>query len=186
MIPSPVPWIDKRKTVLITGCSSGIGEDAAKFLVENGWTVFAGVRKEADAEKLRSVDSNLKPIILDVTKEDQVRRAIEEIRVAVGEDGLDGLVNNAGMSISGPFEFSDMSVIRRQFDVNIFGVIHLTQEALPLLRTGKPGRIVNIGSVACHQHLPFLSFYCATKSAIVSLSEGLRRELAQFGLTQRP
>ena len=171
--------------MLITGCSSGIGEDAAKFLVEKGWIVFAGVRKESDAEKLRSVSPNLKPIILDVTKEDQVHRAIEEIRVAVGEDGLDGLVNNAGMSITAPFEFTDMSDIRRQFEVNIFGVVQVTQAAMSLLRTGKPGRIVNIGSIASHQHLPLLSFYCASKSALLSLSEAMRREVAQFGSPHR-
>jgi len=167
---------------VITGTSSGIGEDAAKFFANKGWTVFAGVRKEADAERLRNCDPNIKPLILDVTDQKQVDKAFEEVRVAVGSDGLDALVNNAGFSYMGPVEILPLSKVQKQFDVNVFGVIRVTQAALPLLRIGPPGRIVNVSSVASEAPGPLTGFYSGSKAALDCISESLRRELADWGI----
>ena len=168
----------------MTGCSSGIGEALAKFLAQKGWTVFAGVRKEADSEKLRAIDINIKPVILDVMKEEQIRSAIEEVRVAVGEDGLDALVNNAGLNVVGPLEFAGMDEIKLQYEVNLFGVIRMIQAAMPLIRTGTPGRIVNIGSSGSEFKMAYSGAYNSTKSAVIAVTESLRREVARFG--ERP
>jgi len=171
-----------KRTVLITGCSSGIGEDATKFLASKGWTVFAGVRKEEDAEKLRRHDANIKPVILDVTKADHITRAVEEVRAAVGSDGLDALVNNSGVAYSGPLEFTDYDDMVKQFEVNVFGVIRLTRAVMPLIRMGRPGRIVNLGSSASDQNLPLLGLYGGTKAAMVTITEAFRREVARWGI----
>ena len=165
----------------MTGTSSGIGEAIAKFLVTKGWTVFAGVRKESDGEKLRTVSANIKPVILDVTKEDQVHSAIENVRVAVGQEGLDVLVNSAGLALLGPMEFTPMSDVLKQYDVNILGLIRVTQAAMPLIRMGTPGRIVNIGTVGSEMRTPYAGIYQSTKAALVTVNESMRREVAQFG-----
>eukprot|EP00210_Caulerpa_lentillifera_P003738 g3571.t1 len=171
-----------RKTVVITGCSTGIGEDVTKLLVKKGWTVFAGVRKETDAERLRNMDPNIKPLILDVTKQDQVDAAFEQVRIAVGEEGLDALVNNAGLAILGPSEFFPVSEFQKQYDINVFGLVRVTQAAMPLLRMGKPGRVVNISSMAPTMNMPFGGLYCATKGAVDSFSECFRREVMKWGI----
>jgi len=167
---------------VITGTSSGIGEDAAKFFASQGWTVFAGVRKEADAERLRDHDPNIKPLILDVTDQEQVDKAFEEVRVAVGADGLDVLVNNAGFVYFGPVEIFPLSEVQKQYDVNLFGVIRVTQAALPLLRIGPPGRIVNVSSVGPDLNPPLAGIYDGAKAALDCVSESMRRELAEWGI----
>jgi len=172
----------KKPSVLISGSSSGIGEAAAILLGEKGWTVFAGVRKQADAEKLRSYSGNIHPVILDVTKEDQVREAIEQVRVAVGEDGLDALINNAGVAYSGPTEFISMENVQRQFDVNLFGFFRLTQAAMPLIRMGKPGRVINVSTIGAQQVCPFLGMYEGSKAALETISQAFRQELARWGI----
>ena len=166
----------------MSGCSTGIGEATAKLLADKGWTVYAGVRKEADAEKLRNYSTSIRPLFLDVTKPDQIAAAIEEVRVGVGSEGLDALVNNAGMACSGPVEFMSMEDVTRQFDINVFGVIRLTQAAMPLIRMGKPGRVVNVGSVGAENVLPYLGVYDSTKSAIQAINQSLRQELGRFGV----
>jgi len=158
---------------VVTGTSSGIGEDTAKFLASKGWTVFAGVRKEADADRLQSLDSNIRPLILDVTKQDQIEAAFAEVGAAVGEDGLDALVNNAALAISGPGEFTPISEFQRQYDINLFGIVRVTQAAMSLLRKGTPGRIVNVSSLAPQINMPFGGLYCSTKGALDSFSEFL-------------
>eukprot|EP00210_Caulerpa_lentillifera_P003612 g3447.t1 len=174
--------LGSKKSIVITGTSTGIGEDAAKFFAKKGWIVFAGVRKQSDADRLSSYDSNIKPLILDVTNQEQVDKAFEEVRVAVGTDGLYALVNNAGLGYMGPAEFFPLNKVQRQFDVNVFGVIRVTQAALPLLRIGSPGRIVNVSSIAADLSAPLLSMYSGTKGALDSISESMRRELAEWGI----
>eukprot|EP00210_Caulerpa_lentillifera_P003630 g3465.t1 len=171
-----------KKSIVITGTSTGIGEDTAKLFAKKGWIVFAGVRKQADADRLASYDSNIKPVILDVTNQAQVDKAFEDIRVAVGEDGLDALVNNAGLAYMGPTEFFPMSKVQQQFDINVFGLIRVTQAALPLLRIGAPGRIVNVSSIAPEFCAPLGGMYCGTKGAVDCISESMRRELAEWGI----
>eukprot|EP00210_Caulerpa_lentillifera_P003708 g3541.t1 len=172
----------KKKTVVVTGTSTGIGEDTTKTLAAKGWTVFAGVRKQADADRLKDANPNIHPIIIDVTKQDQVNAAFEQVGQAVGEDGLDALVNNAGLAVMGPVEFMPTDAVQRQFDINFFGVIRVTQAAMPLLRKGKPGRIVMVSSVAGTWNFPHGGFYCASKAAVDSMSESFRREVARWGI----
>jgi len=171
-----------QKTVVVTGCSTGIGEDVTKLLANKGWVVFAGVRKQTDAERLRSLSTNIRPLILDVTKQDQVDAAFEQVRTAVGEDGLDALVNNAGLAIMGPSEFWPVEEFKAQYEINVFGLVRVTQAAMPLLRMGKPGRVVNVSSLAPTMNMPFGGLYCATKAAVDSFSECFRREVMQWGI----
>lgn len=173
---------EEQPTVVITGCSAGIGEALAIRLAENGWKVFAGVRKEEDAKKLSESHENIKPIFVDVTKQDQVDKAFDEVRNTVGEQGLTALVNNAGLAFPGPAEFVTMDDVERQFQVNVFGLIRVTQAAMPLIRKGTPGRIINIGSIANEFNPPYTSIYNASKGAVHSYSETMRREVARWGI----
>ena len=176
------------KTVLITGASTGIGAAAARHLAAKGWRVFAGVRKQADADALKEgASGDLRPIILDVTKTEQIRAAVTAVSEALGKERLAGLVNNAGIATFGPLAIQPMDEFRHQFEVNVFGLMETTQAFAPLLgsdpdRTGPPGRIVNITSVGGKISAPFLGAYAATKHAVEALTDSLRRELAIFGI----
>lgn len=171
---------DGKKSIVITGTSTGIGEATAKVFLEKGWIVFAGVRKDSDADRLSSLDPNLRPVLLDVTNQTQIDKAFAKIEAEVGERGLDALVNNAGFSFLAPIEFFPLKEVQRQFDVNVFGVVRIMQAALPLLRRGSPGRIVNVSSVTPEVKAPLAGIYSATKSALDSISESTRRELAEW------
>ena len=176
-----VLFLGTQKTALVTGASSGIGKALAFFLADKGWAIFAGVRKETDGAMLREYSSNIRPIILDVVEPESVTRAIEEVRVGVGSAGLDVLVNCAGLACTGPIEFSPEADIMKNFNVNVFGLLRVTQMAMPLIRMGTPGRVINIGSIGSEASTPFLGIYQATKSAIYTTSEVLRREVARSG-----
>lgn len=171
----------RNKTVLISGASSGIGFATTLRLAQNGWIVFAGVRKKSDYDRLKESHSNIYPVYLDVTKADQISKAIDIIKNMVKEAGLDALVNNSGAAHNGPIEFMPIEVVKEEFDVNVFGVYRLTQAALPLLRIGKPGRIINIGSLLGKATTAFSSSYCATKHALESLTVAMRLELSPMG-----
>lgn len=119
---------------------------------------------------------------MDVTKKEQVSNAFEEIRNTVGERGLTALVNNAGVGYPGPAEFIPLEDIEKEFQINVFGVIRVTQAAMPLLRKGTPGRIINIGSIVSELNIPYLSGYNASKAAIQSFSETMRREVERWGI----
>ena len=124
--------------VVVTGASTGIGQACALHLHRAGWRVFAGVRREEDAERLRAqAGERLVPLTLDVTVEDSVRTAVERVRGELGPGGLSGLVNNAGVAVAGPFEFVPLEEWRRQLEVNVIGVVSVTQAFLPLLRRGQ-------------------------------------------------
>jgi len=165
------------KSVLITGSSSGIDEACALRLHAEGWRVFAGVRRQEDADRLRAKTSErLEPVMLDVTSLQQISQAEAAVRGRVGQQGLQGLVNNAGIGTGGPLEFLPIEELRRQLEINVIGLVAVTQAFLPLTRLGK-GRIVNIGSAAGRLATPFVGPYAASKFAVEALSDALRGEL---------
>jgi len=179
------------KSVLISGASTGIGRACALELARRGFLVFAGVRKIADREELvREASGQIIPVLLDVTRSDSVRSTVERVRPESGDGsnggdggdgGLAGLVNNAGVAVAGPLEFLPLESFREQFELNVFGLLALTQACLPLLRQRR-GRIVNIGSIAGRVATPLIGAYAASKFAVEAMSDTLRREPAPWGL----
>jgi NAD(P)-dependent dehydrogenase (short-subunit alcohol dehydrogenase family) len=165
--------------VLVTGTSSGIGEASARHLAGLGFNVFAGVRKEADGERIAG--DRIEPVIVDVADDASVLAAAESIRGAVGNSGLAGLVNNAGIAVAGPLEFIDVAEFQRQLDVNVTGVLRTTQAMLPLIRQAR-GRIVNMSSIGGRVAIPLVGPYNASKFALEGLSDALRRELRPWGM----
>ncbi len=166
-------------TVLITGCSTGIGNECALRLNRMGWRVFAGVRRGEDGAALRARARNkslLTPVLLDVTDSTSINSAMQFLESVVGDDGLNGLVNNAGIAVAAPLEFVSIAELRRQLEVNVVGPVAITQAVIPLLRLAR-GRIVNIGSVSGRIAAPLLGPYSASKFALDSLSDALRMEL---------
>ncbi len=170
------------RSVVITGASTGIGEACALRMDRLGWRVFAGVRKEADGQALKEKASEkLTPIILDVTEQPTINAAAETVTAAVGELGLAGLVNNAGVGVGGPLEFIDVGELRRQLEVNVIGQIAVTQAFMPLIRKST-GRIVTMGSIGGRMATPFLGPYNASKFAMEALTDSLRQELQPWGI----
>ncbi len=171
-----------RGAVLITGASSGIGRATALALDAHGFRVFAGVRKPSDVDVLHQVASaRLTPLVLEVTNAASIAAAAEQIAQAVGDAGLIGLVNNAGVTVAGPLEYLALVDVRRQFEINVVGPLALIQACLPLIRQAH-GRIVNISSVGGKLAMPFNGAYSATKFGVEALSDALRRELAPWGI----
>jgi len=171
-----------KGSLMITGTSTGIGRACAIHFDKKGYRVFAGVRKEADAESLkREASDRLTPVMIDVTDYESVTKAAEVVGDAVGESGLDGLVNNAGIAVSGPLEFLPIRRFEEQIEVNVFGLLAVTQAFLPLLRKAK-GRIVNISSESGRFALPLIGPYAASKHAVEALSDSLRVELIPAGI----
>ena len=175
------------KTVVITGASTGIGRSTAQYLANRGWQVFAGVRKEKDGAALTEADDRIKPILLDVTNPEQVDAAVETVRAALNGQKLAGLINNAGIANMGPLAVQPLDQFKAHFDVNVFGLLRASQAFAPLLGmdeslAGKPGRIINITSVGGRLASPFLGAYTATKHAVESMTDSLRRELVIFGI----
>jgi NAD(P)-dependent dehydrogenase (short-subunit alcohol dehydrogenase family) len=171
------------KSVVITGASTGIGAACALHLDKLGLRVFAGVRRQADAETLRSkASSRLVPIALDVADALSISTAASAVAGAVGEAGLDGLVNNAGVVVTGPVEFLPLPELRRQLEINVVGQVAVTQAFLPLIRAAR-GRIVNMGSISGRLATPFSSAYGASKFALEALTDALRLELAPWGIS---
>ncbi len=170
------------RSCLITGASTGIGEACALRLDAAGWRVLAGVRREADAARLRSqLSDRSRPVIVDVTDTVSIAGAAAEVSAIVGEEGLAGLVNNAGIAVTGPLEFLALDEFRRQLDVNVTGQLAVTQAFLRLVRGGH-GRIVFMGSIAGLVTLPMMGPYSASKKALEALADALRVELQPWGL----
>jgi len=168
--------------VVVTGASTGIGAACVAELHQRGYHVFAGVRKSEDGERLqREVSETVEPVYIDVLDVESIRKAAELVRDRVGEAGLRGLVNNAGIVISLPVEFFPLNEFRRQMEVNFTGQIAVTQAFLPLLRMAR-GRIVNISSLTAHVTAPFSGAYGASKSALESVSSAMRMELKPWGI----
>lgn len=170
------------RNVVVIGASSGIGEACALSLDRLGYTVFAGVRKTEDAERLlQNRSQRLKPIMIDVTDKIQINKAFDVVSEAVGANGIQGLVNSAGISLGGPLEFMPIEAIREQFDVNVFGLLSVVQAFLPLIRTGD-GRIVMIGSANGKSAIPLTGAYSAAEFAIEAVADTLRVELSPFNI----
>lgn len=169
-------------SVVVTGASSGIGRDAALALDRAGFRVFAGVRRDADADSLRAAASpRLEPIRLDVTDAAAIAAAAKHVEAAVGAAGLAGLVNNAGIGIGAPIEFLDLDELRRQLEVNVVSVVAVTQAFLPAIRRAR-GRIVTVGSIGGRVSQPLVGPYSASKFAIEAITESARMELAPHGI----
>ncbi len=171
-----------RGAVVVTGASSGIGKATALLLDARGYRVFAGIRRESDAEALQAeASTSLTPLTLDVTREDSVTLAETRVREETG-GGLLGLVNNAGVSLNGPLELLTVSEIRALFEVNVVGLLAVTRAFIPMLRKEK-GRLVNISSGHGLLAVPDKSAYAASKFAVQAISDSLRLELRPFGIS---
>jgi len=166
------------KTVLITGCSTGIGRATAEKLRSGGWTVYATARKLDSVRDL--ADRGCKTLALDVCDDASIRAAVETIEKAEGAVGV--LINNAGYGQEGAFEEVSMDEVRRQFETNVFGLTRLTQLVLPGMRRQGWGKIVNLSSMGGKLTFPGGSFYHATKHAVEALSDALRFEVRPFGI----
>lgn len=165
---------------VVTGTSTGIGAATVHRLVEHGFHVFAGVRSESDADRLRDRHpERLTPLIIEVTDEATISAAAVTVSEVVGEQGLAGLVNNAGIGVPAPLELQPMADIRRQLEVNLFGPIAMIQAFMPLIRRGG-GRIVNVGSIGGMLVLPLNGAYSASKFGLRAISDALRLELRQW------
>ena len=168
--------------VVITGASTGIGRACALELDRRGFQVFAGIRKEADADSLRrAATSHLTPVFLDVTEKSAITSAVEQVRQAVGSAGVMGLVNNAGIAVPGPLEYQPESDIRRQLETNVIGPVMVTKAFLPLIRQAR-GRVVAISSIAGKLPMPFNGAHCGTKHALEGIFSTLRIELRPWGI----
>jgi NADP-dependent 3-hydroxy acid dehydrogenase YdfG len=166
------------KTVLITGCSSGIGEATARLLVEQGWTVYATARSRGALSGLR--ERGCRTLALDVCDEKSMKAAVAAVTEAEGAVGV--LVNNAGYSQSGAVESVPLDQVRRQFETNVFGLIRMCQLVLPGMRAQRYGKIVNVGSMGGRLTFPGGGIYHATKYAVEAISDALRFELRGFGV----
>jgi NAD(P)-dependent dehydrogenase (short-subunit alcohol dehydrogenase family) len=167
------------RAVLVTGASTGIGYAAAMTLANTGYAVYAGVRGEADAQRLKAAHPSIKPLLLDVTDANGIRAAAQQIQAA-GKP-LHGVVNNAGIAVAGPLEYLPVDELRRQFEVNVFGALAVTQAMLPLLRTSH-GRVVFVSSVSGQIAPPYIGPYAASKFALEAMADALRMELSAFDI----
>ena len=180
--------MSQQKSALVTGVSTGIGRAIAKSLIDDGWRVFGSVRKEADGAAARTdLGDNFTPVIFDVTDRDAVFNAAETVKDALKGETLDALVNNAGIAVGGPLRYLPPEEMQFQLDVNLFGVMHVTQAFLPMLGAdpafkGDKGIIVNMSSVAGKIASPIMGPYAVSKHALEALSESLRRELMMHGI----
>jgi NAD(P)-dependent dehydrogenase (short-subunit alcohol dehydrogenase family) len=180
--------MQKQKNVLITGVSTGIGAECAKVFAGNGYRVFGSVRKEADAQSLKDeLGDQFEALVFDVTDHEAVDRAAEQLTKVLDGEGLACLINNAGMAVSGPMMHVSMEDLKLQFDVNVIGLVKVTQAFLPLLGAKKdyphhPGKILNISSVAGKIGMPFMGPYVGSKHALEGISESMRRELMLYGI----
>jgi NAD(P)-dependent dehydrogenase (short-subunit alcohol dehydrogenase family) len=174
------------KTILITGASSGIGKHSAIALAGQGFHVYAGVRNSRSGEALvreagPAASGRIEPVDLDVTSQAQIEAVAAELDARLGEQGLWGLFNNAGITVNGPLEFLPLDDLRYQLDVNLIGQLAVTQAMLPMLRRAR-GRILSTGSIAGFFTLPGLGPYSMSKHAMEAFSDALRRELRPWGI----
>lgn len=185
----------RSDTVLITGASTGIGRSTALHLAAQGYTVFAGVRREADGASLVAAApaasaARIVPVLLDVTRDDQIRDALARVEAHSpdGQGGLYALINNAGFNLNGAFEYTTEADARALMDTNVVGLAALSRAALPLLRRhvalhpGATAKLVNIGSIGSYIGIPWEAYYHASKFAVLGLSEAMRHELWPQGI----
>lgn len=178
----------QQPIAVVTGASTGIGRAIAHSLTQNGWRVFGTVRKQEDGAIVQSaLGADFTPLLMDVTDEEAIEAASAIVRGALGGRTLNGLVNNAGIAVSGPMQYLPLDEVKKQFDVNVYGVINVSKAFIPLLGgdrslKGKPGRIVNMSSLAGRIASPFMGPYTMSKHALEAFSDTLRRELLVHGI----
>ena len=170
-----------KKSVLITGSSSGIGACAVELFSKNDYRVFAGYRS-GDDEKVLAQHSNVTPIRIDVTNVKEIEQAVATVSAELGECGLYAIINNAGLTYTAPFEYADEEKMRYVMDVNVWGIVRLTQECIPLLKkfneqNSVKSRVVNVTSWAGILGQPFNGAYNASKFALVGLTESMYYDL---------
>ena len=176
------------ENIIITGVSTGIGYSLTNIFLNKGFRVFGSVRKQADAERLKSeFGGDFHALQFDVTDHNAVAASVSEIEPMIRDEGLAGLINNAGIAVGGTVMHTPIKEYQRQFDVNLFGAIAVTKAFLPMLGavknyTRKPGKIINMSSVSGVIAFPFLSPYCSSKFALEAFSDSLRRELLMYGI----
>ncbi len=169
--------------IIVTGASSGIGMECARWLSSRGFHVFAGIRKKPDAERLEKLaPGRITPVTLDVTDAASIKSAVKAIAKCPGGIAPYGLVNNAGISIAGPLELLPIESFRKQIEVNLTGQLVMTQAFLPLLRA-RHGRVIFMSSILGRFALPFLGAYSCAKFALEALAESLVMELAGTGVS---
>lgn len=174
----------RAKTILVTGATGGIGRAAALALAREGHRVFATGRRAGALEELAAEAEglSLETLALDVTDGASIVRARDEVDRLTGGEGLDVLINNAGYGVAAPMEFISDDEMRGQFETNVFGLVAVSQAFLPAMRRRGRGRVVNVSSMVGRITLPLQGIYCATKHAVESISDAMRRELAGSGI----
>lgn len=177
-----------KPAAVVTGASTGIGHATTQVLIENGFHVFAGVRKDEDAARLsQEFGDSVTPLKMEVTDSASMNAAGEKVREALGGKTLQGLVCNAGVAVTGPILHIPVEEFETQLNINVLGVVRTVQAFGPLLGadktlTGRPGRVVTMSSVAGKMGMPFVGPYAASKHALEGLSKSLRKELALYGI----
>ncbi len=166
-------------SVVVTGASTGIGAATARALAGHGFHVFGTVRRHQDGTALE--EAGVVPVLMDVTDTKSIERAHAAVVAQLATRPLTGLINNAGIPVAGPLEHVPLDELRRVLEVNIVGVVAVTQAFLPELRRSR-GRIVNMSSVSGRLALPFMGPYAASKFALEAISDSLRRELMPAGV----
>ncbi len=176
------------KTVLITGCTSGIGKETALLFAKKGYTVFATSKDEGKINEVEKIEresyskelENVHWLKMDVTKKNEVETTIQRVIEKSGK--IDILINNAGVGFLGEFENANIEEVKRVFEVNVFGVMNVIQAILPHFRERKNGVIVNVSSISGKIGFPFYSIYNSSKFALEGFIEGLQYELEPFGI----
>jgi NAD(P)-dependent dehydrogenase (short-subunit alcohol dehydrogenase family) len=173
----------KPRTVLITGCTSGIGRATALHLAAQGHRVFATGRNPKALEELaREAKGPIHPIELDVTSSASVEAARAMVEQETQGAGIDVLINNAGFSLGCPIELLDDAALRSVFETNVFGLVRVTRAFVPAMRARRSGLIINMSCITGRITFPFEGAYTASKYAVESISDALRLELAPFGI----
>ena len=175
------------KKIIITGVSTGIGYSCTKILCNSGYFVYGSVRKSEDAERIKNkLGDNFHPLIFDVSDASAIEESSEYVTKVVGDNGIDALINNSGIALGGPILELPVDVFRKQFEVNVFGIVTVTQAFSKLLGAYKgsrhQGKIIMISSVAGKRSYPFVGPYSASKHAVEGMSDALRRELMLYGI----
>src|ERR1700735_1891999 len=176
------------KDVVVTGVSTGIGWGTTKVLVSKEFRVFGSVRKQADADRLqKEFSSGFVPLLMDITDADAVNQAAKKVGSMIGDRNLVGLVNNAGMVVSGPLLYLRPSEYRRQLEVNMISPLVVIQAFAPLLgtdkkRQGPAGPVVDIRSSGAKSHIPLIGAYSSSKCGLEGMADALRIELMLFGI----
>jgi short-subunit dehydrogenase len=175
-----------KKTILITGATTGIGRDAALTLAKKGHRVIATGRNEralaALVDAAKAAGTSLDTVALDVTSQDSVDAALREVDKLTDGYGVDVLVNNAGYGVGAPVIEVSHETLVAQYDTNVFGLMRVTRAFVAKMCARKQGRIINVSSIGGRMTLPFMAVYNSTKYAVESLSDGLRMELSPFNI----